>query len=410
MDVLEKVKILADAAKYDVSCSSSGSSRHSVNGGIGNTLSGGVCHSWSDDGRCISLLKILFSNKCVYDCRYCRNRRSNDIPRASFLVNEIVDLTLKMYRRNYIEGLFLSSGIFGNPEKTMTHLMLVARKLREEHGFGGYIHIKGIPGAMEKTIYTTGLYADRMSVNIELPGSKSLRLLAPQKRRKDIIDPMSMIGNEYKTIKRDRNRYRKVPNFLPAGHTTQMIVGASSESDYQIINLMENLYTRFSLTRVYYSAYIPVNKDKQLPDISGPPMKREHRLYQADWLLRFYKYKASEILDEGNPFLDEDLDPKASWALRHPEFFPVEINRDDYEKILRIPGVGVKSALRIIRARRHTSLDFFHLKKMGIVLKRAKYFITCKGKSFERGMPEGKTLRSYLVSGKIMRSLQLPLF
>ena len=385
MDIIEKVKILSDAAKYDVSCSSSGSSRANTKGGIGNAAESGICHSWADDGRCISLLKILYTNNCIYDCAYCHNRRGNDIKRAKFTVEEICELTINFYRRNYIEGLFLSSGVFSSPDRTMEEILQVVKKLREEYHFNGYIHIKAIPGASQELIYQAGLYADRMSVNIELPSEQSLKLLAPEKKRVDIIKPMQFIGSQCSNYEEEKKkRYHKIPKFVPAGHTTQMIVGASQETDYQIVSLMESMYQKLNLKRIYYSAYIPVNKDNRLPVISAPPLIKENRLYQADWLLRFYKFKADEILNSENPFLDDELDPKTAWAIRNPHFFPLEINKASYEEILRIPGIGVKSALRIVYSRRAVSLTFDTLKKIGVVMKRAKFFILCQGKYLEQ--------------------------
>ena len=415
MELEEKIGLLAEGAKYDVSCSSSGSSRQNKPGGLGNSLAAGICHSWSTDGRCISLLKILLSNNCAYDCSYCRLRRSNDIPRTSFTPDELADLTINLYRRNYIEGLFLSSAVLGDPDKTMELMLRAVKKLRREYRFNGYIHMKVIPGAGSRLIREAGLYADRMSVNIEMPSSSALKLHAPQKKRRAIIAPMKLLGEEWSMIQADRQSKlpalrNMVPNFLPAGHTTQMIIGASPETDLHIIHLMENLYQKFSLKRVYYSAYVPVNDDKRLPVHSDPPLLREHRLYQADWLLRFYKYRAHEILNESCPYLDEDLDPKAAWAVRNHDFFPLEINRASYEEILRVPGIGVTSALRIIKARRHSSLDFLNLKKMGVVLKRAKFFILCKGKSMDYIQVGGSNLKSRLLADIPFPDKQLRLF
>ena len=415
MKLGEKVALLAEGAKYDVSCSSSGSGRNNTAGGLGNALPSGICHSWASDGRCISLLKILLSNDCAYDCSYCRIRRSNDIPRVSFTPAEIIDLTLNLYRRNFIEGLFLSSAVLGDPNKTMELMIRVAGRLRREHNFNGYIHLKAIPGAGGRLIKKAGLYADRMSVNIELPSSESLKRLAPQKERRAIMGPMKLLGEEYSQIQVDKeNRLpalrRRVPKFLPAGHTTQMIIGASPETDLHIIYLMENLYRAFNLKRVYYSAYVPVNMDNRLPALSMPPLRREHRLYQADWLLRFYRYKAHEILEESSPNLDEELDPKAAWAVRNYDFFPVEINRASYEEILRVPGIGVTSTLRIIKARRQSRLNFENLKKMGVVLKRARFFILCSGRSMDYIQVGGPDLRGKLLAGRPEPDRQLRLF
>ncbi len=382
MDVEEKLRILGGAARYDVSCSSSGVRRPGRKGGLGGCSSAGVCHSWSDDGRCISLLKVLFSNHCVYDCAYCANRASASRPRASFTPEELAGLTMDFYRRNYIEGLFLSSAVWVSPDYTMERLLLTAQKLRQEKGFNGYIHIKAIPGASPELIRRAGVFADRMSVNIELPTEKSLRLLAPDKSKEDILGPMGDIAENIAGNKEERKRFRKAPAFIPAGQSTQLIVGATPESDLRIVKLAEGLYGRYKLKRVYYSAFVPVFEDPRLPDLDRPPLLREHRLYQADWLLRHYHFTSGEILDDEHPHLDEDLDPKASWALRNPQFFPVEVNRADYEALLRVPGLGVKSAKRILYARRVHSLDFDALKKIGVVLKRARYFITCGGRYF----------------------------
>lgn len=375
MDLREKLNILGDAAKYDVSCSSSGSSRGAPKGGLGSGCSAGICHTWSADGRCISLLKVLFSNACKYDCAYCINRRSNDIPRATFTPRELIDLTLEFYRRNYIEGLFLSSAVVGSPDNTMEMLVRVAKELRTVHRFGGYIHLKAIPGASSRLLYEAGLYADRSSVNVEIPSDRQLQYLAPEKNYESIFRPMNFLAErklEYSAGK--RSRY--TPKFLPAGQSTQMIVGASGESDLQILRLSAGFYNQQRMKRVYFSGYIPVNADKRLPALTTkPPLLREHRLYQADWLMRFYHFGHEEILDESNPNLDPDLDPKAMWALRHPEFFPIDLQTADYEMILRVPGIGVKSAQLIVSGRRFCKIRLEQLKKMGVVLKRAKYFI-----------------------------------
>ncbi len=376
MDISEKLRILSGAAKYDVSCSSSRSTRK---GSFGGSSVSGICHSWSEDGRCISLLKILFTNSCMYDCAYCHNRLSNDVLRASFTVEEVVNLTVNFYKRNYIEGLFLSSGIIRSPNHTMELLYLVVKKLRTEYDFGGYIHLKAIPGADIGLIKSAAKYADRMSVNIELPSEASLKLLAPQKKKEDILTQLSSLGEEYSLNLEEKSRFKK-DKFIPAGQSTQMIVGASPESDYQILNLSENMYKKMHLKRVYYSAYIPINQDKRLPEHVNPPLLREHRLYQADWLLRFYGFSVSEILNDSSPFLEKEYDPKVSWALRNLDFFPIDINRADYEMLLRIPGIGVRSALKIVQYRRQFRLNFENLKKMGVALKRAKYFITCSGR------------------------------
>ncbi len=406
MEILEKLKILADAAKYDVSCSSSGGKRTNKNKGLGNAHYSGICHSWSDDGRCISLLKILYTNYCIYDCKYCINRASNDIPRAAFTPDELVSLTINFYRRNYIEGLFLSSGIIKSPNYTMELLYKTAKKLREEENFNGYIHIKAIPGADPILIEKAGEYVDRMSVNIELPSTKGLELLAPQKKRENIIKPMGLISSKINETKENRKKYKYSPKFVPAGQSTQLIVGATDDRDLNILTLTESLYNQFKLKRVYYSAYVPVSNHPNLPSIATPPMLREHRLYQADWLLRYYGFKANELLDGNNPDFDENLDPKCDWALRNIHLFPVEINKADYEILLRIPGVGVKSARKILAARRFSGLNFDDLKKMGIVLKRAKYFITCKGKYYGPRTINQSYIKERLILGTVEKKKQ----
>lgn len=414
-EIFEKLEILTDAAKYDVACTSSGSSRRGVKGTMGNTVSGGICHCFAADGRCISLLKILQTNECVYDCKYCLNRCSNDVPRATFTPEEIAELTISFYRRNYIEGLFLSSGIKNNPDYTMEQLYQAIYLLRRQYHFNGYIHVKAIPGAAPLLIEKTGWLADRMSVNLELPTSDGLKALAPQKSRKKILTPMrqiqmgrkeSLLLADYRAerglvqipehtaaddldlpVRKTEAPYQLQENysgsgFVPAGQSTQMIIGASSESDYEIIHVAEALYQQFDLKRVFYSAFINTTGDSLLPDTteSGPPLLREHRLYQADFLMRFYQFRAEEIITADNPHLNVQIDPKCNWALNHLEFFPVEVQTADYHTLLRIPGVGVKSAKRILRARRMGRLDFTSLKKFGVVLKRAMYFITCNGK------------------------------
>lgn len=387
MNILEKIKILAAAAKYDASCASSGSVRANDAKGLGNaaTAPAGICHSWAADGRCISLLKILFTNYCIHDCVYCVNRRSNDIPRASFTIPELVDLTVDFYRRNYIEGLFLSSGVFRNADYTMEVMIRLIKKLRLEHHFNGYIHFKVIPGASRELVREAGLFADRLSVNIELPSEQGLRQLAPDKKRDDILGPMSYIGQKLLTNSEETRRYKKAKPFAPAGQSTQLIVGASPEPDLQILRLAEQLYRKVNLKRVYYSAYIPVNHGNPLlPAVNIPPLKRENRLYQADWLIRFYGFQASEILQHDQPSLEPDLDPKSAWALRNLHLFPVEINTAEYENLLRIPGVGLKSATRLIASRRFGRLDFPDLKRLGVVMKRARYFITCQGRFLEK--------------------------
>ncbi len=376
--VQEKLNILADAAKYDVSCASSGSRRKNETKGIGNGVACGICHSFTDDGRCVSLFKILMTNNCIYDCAYCINRRSNDRLRATLSPQEIVDLTIGFYRRNYIEGLFLSSGVIRNPDYTMEQLILVAKKLRLEENYYGYIHLKAIPGAGKELIHEAGLWADRLSVNIEIPTEQHLKRLAPEKNFPKIIAPMSQIKNSILANKEERKKFRKAPLFAPAGQSTQLIIGATPETDRQIILLSSGLYKKQNLKRVYFSGYLPVNSyDQRLPAIKQPPLIRENRLYQSDWLMRFYRFKAEEILTEDQPFLDLDIDPKLGFALRNMHYFPVDINTADYEMILRVPGIGVQSAQKIILARRHRRLNSQHLKKIGIVMKRAKYFITC---------------------------------
>lgn len=379
--IQEKLKILSDAAKYDVACTSSGVDRKGKKDGTGNSIAAGICHSFSTDGRCISLLKILMTNYCIYDCKYCKNRVSNDIPRAAFTPEEIAKLTMDFYRRNYIEGLFLSSGIIGNPDYTMELMYQTIFLLRHKYNFYGYIHVKGIPGADARLIERIGYLVDRMSVNLELPTADALRELAPNKHRKNILKPMRQIQNGINENRNDLVVYKHTPKFVSGGQSTQMIIGATPESDYQIVQVAESLYQKFQLKRVFYSAFVNVNEDTSLPALtSGPPLLREHRLYQADFLLRFYGFEAKELLSEKHPNFNVFLDPKADWALQHLELFPMEINRVSYEMLLRIPGIGVKSAQRIVQARRNGRLDFDHLKKIGVVLKRALYFITCNGK------------------------------
>ncbi|OUN65425.1 MULTISPECIES: putative DNA modification/repair radical SAM protein [Butyricimonas] len=376
--VLDKLKILAESAKYDVSCASSGTSRSHKKGQIGSAEGWGICHSFAEDGRCISLLKIMLTNNCIYDCAYCINRRSNDLPRATFSVSELVNLTIEFYRRNYIEGLFLSSGVVRNPDYTMERLVKVVKDLRQVYRFNGYIHLKSIPGASQELVNEAGLYADRMSVNIEIPNEQSLQLLAPEKDFQSVFTPMRYIQQGMLQNAEERKKYRHAPRFVPAGQSTQMIVGATSDSDKDILHLTSALYKRPSMKRVYYSGFVPVNGyDNRLPALKQPPLVRENRLYQADWLLRFYNFKVDEIVDDSYPDLDLEIDPKLAWALRHPEAFPVDINRADYEMLLRVPGLGVKSAKMILTARRYSRLGTSHLKQIGVVLKKAQYFITC---------------------------------
>ena len=379
MSIYEKLQILTDAAKYDVACTSSGVERKGDGTGIGNCSKAGICHSFSTDGRCISLLKILFTNECIYDCKYCVNRSSNDVIRTSFTPDEICTLTMEFYRRNYIEGLFLSSGILKNPNYTMELIYAALYKLRHVCNFQGYIHVKAIPGADPILIQKVGFLADRMSVNLELPTAESLRLLAPHKSRKNILAPMRLVQEKSKENRQELTLYKSAPRFVPAGQSTQMIIGATPENDLQIISVAESLYQKFQIKRVFYSAFVQVNEDAALPTLpGGPPLLREHRLYQADWLLRFYQFKVDEIVDDAYPDLDLEIDPKLSWALRHPEQFPVDINKADYEMLLRVPGIGVKSAKLIVASRRFSRLGFYELKKIGVVMKKAQYFITCR--------------------------------
>jgi len=394
-----KLKVLADAAKYDVSCSSSGGKRRNENKGLGNSEGMGICHSYTEDGRCVSLLKILLTNFCIYDCAYCVTRKSNDVQRAAFTVQEVVDLTINFYRRNYIEGLFLSSGIFKNADYTMERLVRVAKKLRQEHRFNGYIHLKTIPGASEELIKEAGLYADRLSVNIELPSEASLQQLAPEKNYTEILLPMGAISQQLVQAKEEKKLFKSAPVFAPAGQSTQLIVGASAENDHQILQLSDQLYKGFSLKRVYYSGYVPVSSDNRLPIITEPPIIRENRIYQADWLMRFYGFDAKEIVDEQHPNLELDIDPKLAWALRNRFAFPVEVNTADYEMILRVPGIGVKSAKKIVSARRFAQLSFEHLRLMGVVLKRAKYFITCKTRSLQKQDFDSHEIRRKILFG-----------
>jgi putative DNA modification/repair radical SAM protein len=423
MDLGEKLAILASSAKYDASCASSGSGSPEGRGGgktragkqgFGATLPAGVCHSWTGDGRCVSLLKVLYSNVCRFDCAYCVNRASADTGRSAFTVDELVDLTCQFYRRNYVEGLFLSSGIFTDPDIVMGKLIAVAKKLRTVAGFGGYIHLKIIPGAGEKLIREAGLWADRLSANIELPTDKSLQTLAPQKSGKLIFSAMEHVTRNSTENEEDRRKIRSAPVFAPAGQSTQLIVGASEEDDRTIIGLSDALYRKFSLRRVYYSAFIPVGtagrggiSDPRLPDIPGPPLAREHRLYQADWLMRFYHFSAGEILED-SPYLDRHLDPKTAWALRHIDRFPIDLQRADYEELLRVPGVGATSARRILELRRGRGLSFDSLRRLGVVLKRARYFITLGGSFIDR--PEDPRRIRRILSDQDGAGLQLPLF
>ncbi len=381
MSIKEKLGILSDAAKYDVACTSSGTDRKGNGRDMGSALASGICHSFSADGRCISLLKILLTNECIFDCKYCINRCSNDVPRAAFTPEEICELTIGFYRRNYIEGLFLSSGILGSPDVTMELLYRTLYLLRNRYHFRGYIHVKAIPGAAPELIEKTGLLTDRMSINLELPTAEGLKSLAPNKHRRKILTPMRQIQSGITASQHELALYRHAPRFVPAGQSTQMIIGATPESDYQILRVAESLYQKFELKRVFYSAFVHVNADQELPaPPGGPPLLREHRLYQADWLLRYYGFAAEELLNEKKPNFNILLDPKCDWALGHLEQFPVDVQTADYQMILRVPGIGVKSALKIVQARRTARLTFGDLKKIGVVLKRAQYFITCSGK------------------------------
>ncbi|MSC85063.1 putative DNA modification/repair radical SAM protein [Eubacterium sp. am_0171] len=419
MSMYDKLQILSDAAKYDVACTSSGVDRQGDGTGMGNCKKSGICHSFSADGRCISLLKILFTNECIYDCKYCINRASNDVVRTSFTPDEICTLTMEFYRRNYIEGLFLSSGILKTPNYTMELIYAALYKLRRECNFQGYIHVKAIPGADQELIQRVGFLADRMSVNLELATAESLRLLAPHKSRKNILAPMRLVQQKHNDNKLEIVQYKNAPRFVPAGQSTQMIIGAAPETDYQILNVAESLYKKFELKRVFYSAFVSVNEDSALPARTGegPPLLREHRLYQADWLLRYYQFKARELLDEKNPNFNVFLDPKCDWAIKHLEYFPVEVNRADYNTLLRVPGIGVKSAARIVKARRMGNLQFEDLKKMGVVLKRALYFLTCNGRMmYKTRIEEDYIMRNLLntkeklpdsVTGMTYRQLSL---
>ena len=376
--ILEKLKILAEAAKFDVSCASSGTTRNNTQKGIGSAAGWGICHSFTEDGRCVSLLKIMLTNHCIYDCAYCLNRKNNDIPRSTFSVSELVELTIEFYRRNYIEGLFLSSGIVRNADYTMERMIRVIKDLRTTHRYNGYIHLKSIPGVSHELIIEAGLYADRLSCNIEIPSEQSLKIVAPDKDYQSVFRPMHYIQQGFLQSKEEKKKYRHTPRFAPAGQSTQMIVGATPDNDNKILHLANAMYQRPAMKRVYYSGYIHVNKyDTRLPALTTPPMVRENRLYQADWLMRFYKFKVDEIVNEIHPNLDLEIDPKLSWALRNPQVFPVDVNRAEYEMILRVPGIGVKSAQLIISSRKFGRLTSDNLKKMGVVMKRAKYFITC---------------------------------
>lgn len=406
--IKEKLAILADAAKYDVSCSSSGSNRKGAKGDLGNTSAFGICHSFTEDGRCISLLKILLTNHCIYDCVYCVSRRSNDIKRAAFTVEEIVDLTINFYRRNYIEGLFLSSGVFKDPNTTMERLVRVAKKLRLEERFNGYIHLKTIPGASDELIREAGLYADRLSINLEIPTKEGLKLLAPEKDHKQMLSNVEFVKNELAINTIEKQKYKHAPKFAPAGQTTQMIIGATNETDQKIIHVADYMYQKLSLKRVYYSGYVPVLQDSRLPSLqSQVPVVRENRLYQADWLMRYYGFAPNEIVDERQPFLDLEIDPKLAWALRNSHLFPIDINQAPREMLLRIPGVGVRSVQKILMARKFQTLSYYDLKKMGVTLSRAKYFITCSGATPLAGTIDPLRLRGLLLGQSHSKHKQL---
>ncbi|GAA4087498.1 putative DNA modification/repair radical SAM protein [Mucilaginibacter panaciglaebae] len=396
--ITEKLNILADAAKYDVSCASSGSKRKNENKGLGNA-SNGICHSYTEDGRCVSLLKILLTNYCIYDCAYCVSRKSNDIQRAAFTVQEVVDLTINFYRRNYIEGLFLSSGIFKDADFTMERLVQVAKKLRTEHKFNGYIHLKSIPGASDELMREAGLYADRLSINLEMPTEAGLKLLAPDKNRQDMINPMQFLKEEIKLRMDEKKLFKKAPLFAPAGQSTQVIVGATPETDEQVLQSANYFYQTFNLKRVYYSGYVPVLADKRLPALnSSVPMVRENRLYQADWLMRYYGFDVGEIVNQNQPLLDLDIDPKLSWAIRNMNEFPIDINKADLKLILRVPGIGMLSAQKIVSARRHGRLNWDQLKKIGVSVNRARYFITCNSPQFERRDLTGNNIKQFILA------------
>ncbi len=413
----EKLKILADAAKYDVSCSSSGSKRKNT-GGIGDASTSGICHTYTEDGRCVSLLKILLTNHCIYDCAFCVSRRSNDVKRAAFTVEEVVELTMNFYRRNYIEGLFLSSGIFKDADFTMERLMRIVKKLRLEERYNGYIHLKTIPGASEELIKEAGLYVDRMSINLELPTEAGLKMVAPEKDHESVKKPLAFIQNQIEEYKVESKLIKHTPLFVPAGQSTQMVVGATPETDLEIMNVAQTFYKDYKLKRVYYSGYIPINSENSmLPQVgSTPPLVRENRLYQTDWLLRFYDFTLEEILNPAHSQLDLDIDPKLSWALRNPQFFPIDINRADYKQIIRIPGVGRQSAMKIIQARKFGSLHEYQVRKMGIAFNRARHFMTCADSPIILGTPSMEHVRQSILeknfnkSRKIITNTQLSLF
>lgn len=411
-----KLNILADAAKYDVSCSSSGSDRKNHNNGVGNGHISGICHTYTEDGRCVSLLKILLTNHCIFDCAYCVSRRSNDIERAAFTVEEVVDLTMNFYRRNYIEGLFLSSGIFKNADFTMERLLKVVKKLRLEEKYNGYIHLKTIPGASQELVKEAGLYADRMSINLEMPTESGLKLLAPEKSHQDVIRPLNFLQNQIVQFTEEKKLIKHVPQFVPAGQSTQMVVGATPETDMDIMYTADAFYQNFALKRVYYSGYVPISNDNRMPLIgTQPPLLRENRLYQTDWLMRFYGFNVREILNQANPHLDVDIDPKLSWALRNLQHFPIDINKAPYKMILRVPGIGISSAQKIVKARQFGKLRIYQLKKMGVAYNRAKYFITCADSLFELKDYQATQIKAFILAESQSKYLktatnQLPLF
>jgi putative DNA modification/repair radical SAM protein len=397
--IREKLNILADAAKYDVSCSSSGGTRKNDNKGLGNSHTSGICHTYTEDGRCVSLLKILLTNHCIYDCAFCVSRKSNDIKRAAFTVDEVVELTMNFYRRNYIEGLFLSSGIFKNADFTMERLLLIVKKLRLEQRYNGYIHLKTIPGASDELIKEAGLYADRMSINLEMPTEAGLKLLAPEKSHADVIKPLAFVQQNIVQFGEDKKLIKHVPKFVPAGQSTQMVVGATPESDKDIMYTANTFYKNFALKRVYYSGYIPISNDSRMPVLgTQPPLLRENRLYQTDWLMRFYGFNVQEILNDENPNLDVDIDPKLSWAIRNMQHFPVDINKADYQMILRVPGIGVMSAKKIVQARKFGRLRIDQLKKIGVAYNRAKHFISCADSPFQLKDYLGTEIKAFILA------------
>jgi putative DNA modification/repair radical SAM protein len=397
--IREKLNILADAAKYDVSCSSSGGTRKNTSKGLGDSHTSGICHTYTEDGRCVSLLKILLTNHCIYDCLFCVSRKSNDVKRAAFTVDEVVELTMNFYRRNYIEGLFLSSGIFKNADFTMERLLLVVKKLRLEQNYNGYIHLKTIPGASDDLIKEAGLYADRMSINLEMPTEAGLKLLAPEKNHDDVIKPLAFVQQQITQFSADKKLIKHVPKFVPAGQSTQMVIGVTPESDKDIMYTANAFYKNFSLKRVYYSGYVPISNDTRMPILgTQPPLLRENRLYQTDWLMRFYGFKVQEILNDANPNLDVDIDPKLSWAIRNMQHFPVDINKADYKMILRIPGIGVMSAQKIVQARKFGKLRIDQLKKIGVAYNRAKHFIICLDSPYQLKDYQGTQIKAFILA------------